>query len=220
MSEFNFSWIPLIGGFFLKKNAKITSNQLPDVISARVQVLSGTDSGLASQVLALGEIAAPTDKTWLRRGDGVATGGVKIGVSPDNTQLTGDVVVRGADVGAIGSVTVRGAVGDESVTRICKMGDTIDISDGEAGVNGYANMYPAGIEVGDADGFVFQINADRQALVNVVSPNGSFSGHVAVRVPVPVNSSSAGRVGFFASDNSYFYFYGATGWRRIAGSTF
>jgi hypothetical protein len=220
MSEFNFSWIPLIGSFFLKKNAKITSNQLPDVISARVQVLSGTDSGLASQVLALGEIAAPTDKTWLRRGDGVNAGGVKIGVSPDNTQLTGDVVVTGADLDTIGTVTVRSPVESTIANRTCKMGDAIDISDGVDGVDGYGQMTPGTIEIKDAAGFVFQFNADRQVNINVVSPNAAFMGHVAVRVPVPANSSSAGRFGFFASDNSYFYFYGATGWRRIVGLTF
>jgi hypothetical protein len=41
-----------------------------------------------------------------------------------------------------------------------------------------------------------------------------------VRVSVPANSSSSGAPGQWSSDDSYFYFYGATGWRRVAGSTF
>ncbi len=57
----------------------IPSERLPEHISARIQVLSGTDAELSTEVLLLGELAAPTDGAWLRRGDGVTLGGTYIG---------------------------------------------------------------------------------------------------------------------------------------------
>ena len=39
-------------------------------------------------------------------------------------------------------------------------------------------------------------------------------------VPVPANSSAAGVAGQWSSDDSYLYYYGATKWLRVAGSTF
>lgn len=46
------------------------------------------------------------------------------------------------------------------------------------------------------------------------------SGQIGHRVAVPVSSASSGAVGQWASDDSYLYVYGATGWRRLAASTF
>lgn len=36
----------------------------------------------------------------------------------------------------------------------------------------------------------------------------------------PLDSNSPGKQGDIYMDDSYFYFYGETGWRRIAGSVF
>lgn len=60
-------------------DGKLPAAQLPDEIDARVQVLSGTDAALATELLALGEFAAPTDGAWIRKGDGVTPGGEYVG---------------------------------------------------------------------------------------------------------------------------------------------
>lgn len=69
--------VGVVGGAVgpLDENLQMPASQLPSEIDARIQVLSGTDAALATEVLALGEIAAPTDKDYLRRGDGVSEGG-------------------------------------------------------------------------------------------------------------------------------------------------
>lgn len=60
----------------LDGDSRLPSDQMPEEVDARIQVLSGTDAALSGQTLALGEIAAPTDKSFLRRGDGVTQGGI------------------------------------------------------------------------------------------------------------------------------------------------
>jgi len=50
-----------------------------------------------------------------------------------------------------------------------------------------------------------------------ITSNGNTVG---TRVSVPANSSATGAAGQWSSDDSYFYYYGATGWRRVAGSSF
>lgn len=49
----------------------------------------------------------------------------------------------------------------------------------------------------------------------------------SVRIPLarhvsaaPVSSASSGQTGDWFADDSYLYFYGATGWRRVAINTF
>lgn len=54
--------------------------------------------------------------------------------------------------------------------------------------------------------------------INIITRGATCQ--LGVRVAVPANSAAAGRVGEWASDDTYFYYYGATGWRRIAGATF
>jgi hypothetical protein len=63
----------------LDENGRLEPSELPEEIDARIQVLSGTDAALATEVLALGELAAPTDGAWIRKGDGVTAGGVVVG---------------------------------------------------------------------------------------------------------------------------------------------
>lgn len=60
-------------------DGKLDPAQVPDVIDARLQVLTGTDAALANEVLLSGEIAAPTDAMGLRKGDGVTPGGSLVG---------------------------------------------------------------------------------------------------------------------------------------------
>jgi hypothetical protein len=57
------------------ETGKLPADKLPDDIDARMQVLSGTDAALSAEVLSLGELAAPTDKAYLRRGNGATAGG-------------------------------------------------------------------------------------------------------------------------------------------------
>jgi hypothetical protein len=51
----------------------------------------------------------------------------------------------------------------------------------------------------------------------LLSYAGVFSSN---HVPVPANSSAPGQSGDWASDDTYFYYYGATKWLRVSGSTF
>ena len=39
-------------------------------------------------------------------------------------------------------------------------------------------------------------------------------------VSVPTNSAASGSPGQISTDGTYLYFYGTTGWLRVAGSTF
>lgn len=57
-------------------SGKLTNAQLPETIEARLCVLNDTDSVLSQQLLYTGELASPTDKPYLRRGDGVTLGGI------------------------------------------------------------------------------------------------------------------------------------------------
>jgi hypothetical protein len=56
-------------------SGRLSNIQLPETIEARLCVLSDIDSVLSQQVLYAGELAAPTDKLYLRRGDGITAGG-------------------------------------------------------------------------------------------------------------------------------------------------
>lgn len=56
-------------------DGKLSNDQLPDTIEARLCVLHDTDSVLSQQLLYPGELAAPTDKLYIRRGNGVTVGG-------------------------------------------------------------------------------------------------------------------------------------------------
>jgi hypothetical protein len=60
---------------------------------------------------------------------------------------------------------------------------------------------------------------DLSAGQNILTIRGT-AGQFGHRVAVPANSAAAGLVGQWASDDNYIYFYGATGWRRVAGATF
>ena len=53
----------------------LPSEQLPEFIDARLQVLSNTDANLAAITLGVGEIAAPTNFPGFRKGDGSSVGG-------------------------------------------------------------------------------------------------------------------------------------------------
>jgi hypothetical protein len=53
----------------------LPSEQLPEFIDARLQVLSNTDVNLAAITLGTGEIAAPTNFPGFRKGDGSSVGG-------------------------------------------------------------------------------------------------------------------------------------------------
>jgi hypothetical protein len=57
------------------ENGKLTNAQLPDTIQARLCVLNDTDAVLSQQLLFSGELAAPTDRSYLRKGDGATIGG-------------------------------------------------------------------------------------------------------------------------------------------------
>jgi hypothetical protein len=57
------------------ENGKLTNAQLPDTIQARLCVLNDTDAVLSQQLLFSGELAAPTDRSYLRKGNGTTIGG-------------------------------------------------------------------------------------------------------------------------------------------------
>lgn len=57
-------------------DGKLSNAQLPDTVEARLCILNNPDSVLSQVVLYPGELAAPTDKNYLRRGDGITSGGV------------------------------------------------------------------------------------------------------------------------------------------------
>jgi hypothetical protein len=63
----------------LSSDGKLTSAQLPDTMQVRLSVLHETDAVLSQVVLDAGEIAAPSDKNYLRRGDGTTLGGTIVG---------------------------------------------------------------------------------------------------------------------------------------------
>jgi hypothetical protein len=56
-------------------DGRLTNAQLPETVEARLCVLNDTDSVLSQQLLYAGELATPTDKLYIRRGDGVTVGG-------------------------------------------------------------------------------------------------------------------------------------------------
>lgn len=87
-------------------DGKLISANLPDEIDARVQVLSGTDAALATEVLELGELAAPTDGNWLRKGDGVTAGGTRIGFPLRGLQVFVDSVNGSDATGTRGNATL------------------------------------------------------------------------------------------------------------------
>lgn len=63
----------------LDSSGRLISSQLPENINARLSVLSDTDSVLSQVVLYPGELAAPTNQNYLRRGDGTTPGGQILG---------------------------------------------------------------------------------------------------------------------------------------------
>lgn len=76
----------------LDSSGRLNNAQLPDNIEARLSVLNDTDTVLSEVTLNTGELAAPTDKNYLRVGDGVNKGGKIIGagnayIEKDSTSL-------------------------------------------------------------------------------------------------------------------------------------
>ena len=63
----------------LDSNGKLLNAVLPENLEARLSVLSDTDTVLSQVVLYPGELASPTDRNYLRKGDGIAPGGTIVG---------------------------------------------------------------------------------------------------------------------------------------------
>ena len=114
-------------------------------ISARVQVLSGTDAALATEVLALGELAAPTDRAWIRKGDGVTPGGVKVGAPPIGVEF----IIRSSDPSA---GTNKGGSGAPGAAGANNLAASVDIRGGDGGSNS-----ASGTGVGGAGGSLLAI---------------------------------------------------------------
>lgn len=141
--------------------------RLPDEIDARIQVLSGTDAALATELLALGELAAPNDGAWIRKGDGVTAGGVRVG-SPTPApvdEVGGDFYLAvynipaptdGADLGGSGTVGVAGFF-SQNVQIAQGSGGANSAGSGNGGNGGYVSPLTV---VGGAGG----------------AANGSFNG--------------------------------------------
>lgn len=60
-------------------DGRLLSAALPENLDARLSVLSDTDTVLSQVILYPGELAAPTDRSYLRKGDGIAPGGTIVG---------------------------------------------------------------------------------------------------------------------------------------------
>lgn len=151
----------------LDENGKLPADELPDEIDARVQVLSGTDAALATEVLALGELAAPTDGNWIRKGDGVTLGGVRVGAPSPGlvTEVGGNFYlavynipapVDGSDLGGSGTVG-RAGFFSQNVQIAQGSGGANSTGTGNGGNGGYVSPLTV---VGGAGG----------------SANGSFNG--------------------------------------------
>lgn len=213
----------------LDADTKLPAAQLPDAIDARIQVLSGTDAALATEVLALGEIAAPTDGAWLRRGNGVTPGGTKIGdlAALNATNLTSGTVnearmavtsssttVPGFRREFIGSGTLTGAY---HVDYICtaSSSSTVTFTDPAAEVShGYYSFkaFRGSVVFGGVTYPSQPVPIYRQ--YDLAS---EFWRTRALFVPVPATATSAGSVSSFAYDNDYLYICVALNtWRRVA----
>ena len=108
---------PVSGSFAgpLDSGLRIPSNQLPTIIDSRVEVLSFPESTINTYVLGQGEIANPTDRPYLRKGDGVTLGGQIVGLlrgngSGTNSNIYSAVSVSGSVSGnsrGVGSVDLQ-----------------------------------------------------------------------------------------------------------------
>lgn len=60
-------------------DGRLLNAVLPENLDARLSVLYDTDTVLSQVVLYPGELASPTDRNYLRKGDGIAPGGTIVG---------------------------------------------------------------------------------------------------------------------------------------------
>lgn len=125
-----------------------------------------------------------------------------------------------------GDITVTGGIGTATT------GGNIILTSGAgptAITNGYVSITAGNAAVKFDPRGVWLINnlaptAKNQAIVaNAASPASGVPSwqDIAHRVSsAPANSAAAGSPGDYYADDSFFYVYGTTGWRRIAVSTF
>lgn len=178
--------------------------------------------------------------------DGVAN---NLLITPTNITLTGTPVSSGGAAnitatagsnssGTGGNVAVNGGNGSTSGGSITLVG-----GQGSAGTGGNVTIttgtgttangqmtLTAGLgSIGIAPTGVISVGgavptAKSQALVSSTTTPGTMTQTwqlVGTRVAsAPANSAAAGVIGNWFADDSFFYVYGATGWRRIAITTF
>jgi hypothetical protein len=93
--------VPVSGSFVgpLGADLRMPSNQLPQVIDSRIEILSSPKSVLDTYVLGVGELANPTDRPYIVKGDGVKLGGDIVGYLAGNQNIQSNVDTSGSVVG-------------------------------------------------------------------------------------------------------------------------
>lgn len=145
---------------------------------------------------------------------GVNSGGIGGNVSfigGNGSTTGGDVVLTGGQgsAGTGGNVTITTGIGSTTAGQL-------SLTAGSASIR----LMPSGvIQIGGA-----VPTAKSQALCSDLTNPGTATPTwqlVGTRVAsAPANSAAPGIIGNWFADDSYFYVYGATGWRRMAISTF
>lgn len=187
----------------VKNNTIISANGVNNnlAITASAVSLVGTpvNSGGASNITIIG---------------GVNTGGIGGSVSltgGNGSTIGGDITITGGQgsAGQGGNVTITTGIGSTTPGQLTLTAGSASLQLQTTGVWRVGGLAPT---------------AKSQALcADAVNPTTASPTWqlVGTRVAAaPANSAAPGVIGNWFADDSYFYVYGATGWRRIATTTF
>lgn len=187
----------------IKNNTIVAANGVNNnlVITASAVSLVGSpvNSGGASNISIAGGVNTG------------GTGGTVLLTGGNGSTIGGDITITGGQgsAGQGGNITIATGIGSTNPGQLTLTAGTASLQLQTTGVWRVGGLAPT---------------AKSQALcADAVNPNTASPTWQLVGTRVasaPVNSAAPGVIGNWFADDSYFYVYGATGWRRTTTTTF
>lgn len=198
-------------------NGDKTFNGVTTIKNNTIVAANGVNNNLAITASAVSLVGTPVNSggaSNITITGGVNTGGIGGSVSltgGNGSTIGGDITIAGGQgsAGQGGNVTITTGIGSTTPGQLTLTAGSASLQLQTTGVWRVGGLAPT---------------AKSQALcADAVNPTTASPTWqlVGTRVAAaPANSAAPGVIGNWFADDSYFYVYGATGWRRIATTTF
>lgn len=198
-------------------NGDKTFNGVTTIKNNTIVSANGVNNNLAITASAVSLVGTPVNSggaSNITIAGGVNTGGIGGSVSltgGNGSTIGGDITIAGGQgsAGQGGNITITTGIGSTTPGQLTLTAGSASLQLQTTGVWRVGGLAPT---------------AKSQALcADVVNPTTASPTWQLVGTRVasaPANSAAPGVIGNWFADDSYFYVYGATGWRRIATTTF